>query len=96
MIGSFRLAIIVAPFASSLQMYVGRPVIDETELTGLFDVVVDFPELAGAGRGGTDVRTLIGEQLSRRLQEQLGLTLEPARGPVEFLVIERAQRPSEN
>lgn len=30
------------------------------------------------------------------VREQLGLTLEPARAPVEVLVIEAAERPGEN
>jgi uncharacterized protein (TIGR03435 family) len=30
------------------------------------------------------------------LEEQLGLNLSPSKGPVELLVIERAERPSAN
>jgi uncharacterized protein (TIGR03435 family) len=30
------------------------------------------------------------------LQESLGLKLEPAKAPVEFLVIDHVERPSEN
>ena len=94
---SIRMITPMSRFAGSLQRYLGRPVVDKTELKGLFEIVVEFPELAGAGQGGlVDVMPLMGEQLPRRLEEQLGLRLEPSRGPVEVLVIEHVERPSEN
>ena len=77
-----------------MQSLADRPVSDRTGLTGLFDVVLNFPALDGAS--GADVTIGIRDQLSSRLQEQLGLKLEPARELVEVLVIERAERPSEN
>ena len=65
-----------------------RPVIDKTGLTGLFDV--DF---RWAPLDATDNRP---EQvmLFTAVQEQLGLKLQPATGPVEVLVIDSAERPT--
>jgi uncharacterized protein (TIGR03435 family) len=83
-------------FAGMLQMYMGRPVIDRTDLAGLFDLSLSFSGLDPRGLSLTDLRAAQGDQLSARLQEQLGLKLEAARGPVEVLVIERVERPSEN
>ena len=77
-----------------VQTLADRPVIDRTELTGLFDFVVDWPALAGMS--GPEVWLAMRDQLSSRLQERAGLKLEPARTLVEVLVIERAERPTEN
>jgi uncharacterized protein (TIGR03435 family) len=77
-----------------LQSLADRPVIDRTGLAGLFDFVVDWPALAGMS--GPDLEFDMRDQLSSRLQERVGLKLEPARTLVEVLVIERAERPSEN
>ena len=72
-----------------------RPVLDKTGLRGTFDgeltfapePLPGFPRLPG-NENGVSVFTA--------LQEQWGLKLEPARGPVEILVIESAQKPAEN
>jgi hypothetical protein len=47
----------------------------------------------GAADEGPEV---VGPTLFTALQEQLGLKLEAKKGPVEILVIDRAERPSEN
>jgi uncharacterized protein (TIGR03435 family) len=83
-------------FAGTLQMYVGRPVIDRTGLKGQFDIRLRFPDLAGTFLPPAELRTAMGEQLPSKLQEELGLKLEPSRGPVEFMVIDYVARPSEN
>ena len=70
---------------------VQRIVVDKTGLTGLFEFSYKWtndPQSANAGDDAVSFMTA--------LQEQLGLRLEPARGPVEFLVVERVERPTPN
>ncbi|HVW09409.1 MAG TPA: TIGR03435 family protein [Bryobacteraceae bacterium] len=67
-----------------------RPVIDQTGLTGMFDIHLEFA-FEGASAGDLSAPSLF-----TAVQEQLGLKLTPAQGPVEVLVIDRLERPSEN
>jgi uncharacterized protein (TIGR03435 family) len=65
----------------------GRPVIDNTRLRGMFDYkLVWAPEQ-------TDPTA---PSLFTAVQEQLGLRLESAKGPIEMLLIDDAEKPSEN
>ena len=83
----------------------GNPVRDETGLKGLYNFSLNFedPRLLRARDGGhpppsgsnpppldplPDIFTAV--------QEQLGLKLEAKKGPVEILVIDHMERPSEN
>ena len=62
----------------------GRTVIDKTGLQGLYDMQMEWtPNSARI-------------PLATALEEELGLRLVSARGPVEVLVIDHVQRPSEN
>jgi len=80
--------------ASSLSAYFRRPVVDRTGLTGFFDIQIDLPPLQPAtlDAGGVDP----GVSVFTVLQEQLGLRVEEGRGPVEVLVVDRLERPTEN
>ena len=49
-----------------------------------------------AGRPVIDRTNLAGESLFTAVREQLGLALKPARAPVEVIVIDGVQRPTEN
>jgi len=96
----------IAQFVTTVSDFVGRPVIDRTGLTGLYDFTLKFaPEGRNAGPLGQTL-ALLGAQgqappvdpdapsLSTALQEQLGLKLESARGPVEVVVIDRLEKPT--
>jgi uncharacterized protein (TIGR03435 family) len=65
----------------------GRPVFDKTGIAGAYDVVLEFsPQQPGAPPSDLP-------DLFTALRDQLGLKLEPSRTPVEFLVIDRIERP---
>jgi uncharacterized protein (TIGR03435 family) len=79
----------------------GREVIDRTGLSGTYDV--DLLHLPEWPAGGVSVDPLARDPrfegrpgLFTALQEQLGLKLEAGRGLVDVLVIDRAERPTEN
>jgi uncharacterized protein (TIGR03435 family) len=70
-----------------------RVVVDETGLKERYDFELIFErERAPAG---ADVRET-GPTIFSALEEQLGLKLESKKRPVEFLVVEHVERPSEN
>jgi uncharacterized protein (TIGR03435 family) len=74
----------------TLSDQVGRTVIDQTGLQGNYDFKLTFtPDMGQSAE--TD-----GPSIFTALQEQLGLRLDSQKGPVEVLVIDSAQRASEN
>ncbi len=76
----------------------GRVVLDRTGLTGNYDFKLQFapfpmgvsPDDAAVPTGGAY------PYIFAALEEQLGLKLMPTRGPVETIVIDHIERPSEN
>jgi uncharacterized protein (TIGR03435 family) len=77
---------------------VGRTVIDKTGFTGTFNLQLDFAPDEGivSGLGPSPIANPSGPSIFTALQEQLGLRLESAKGPVPVLVMAHAERPSEN
>jgi bla regulator protein blaR1 len=69
-----------------------RQIVDRTGLQGQFNFTLKF-RAADVGVTGDDSNA---PELPTALQEQLGLRLVPENGPVEVLVIDHIERPSEN
>jgi len=73
---------------------VNRPVLDKTGLTGLYDFTLSW--LPDPGQVGNAAGQGEGASIFTALVEQLGLKLEAQKGPVEILVIDHVEKPSEN
>jgi uncharacterized protein (TIGR03435 family) len=89
----------LANLSNTLQSYAGRPIIDKTGLEGQFDISLQFALetlSTGAVAGTPSPADPSGASLFTAIQEQLGLKLESSKGPVEVLVIDSVQKPSEN
>jgi uncharacterized protein (TIGR03435 family) len=69
----------------------GAPVTDDTSLKDKYDYAMTWiPETRGAIPA--ENQDLGGPSLTTALQEQLGLKLTAKKGPVNFIVIDRAER----
>jgi uncharacterized protein (TIGR03435 family) len=93
--------------ASVLSQQLGRQVLDQTGLKGNYDLTLKWtPEqgegmmLGGPGGGpppeGAPLPDTSGPSIFTAVEEQLGLKLEATKAPAEVLVIDHAERPSEN
>jgi bla regulator protein blaR1 len=101
-------ALPMAYLAAMLSHQLGRTVLDQTGLTGGYDFVLKWtPDQSPAGMvqgpdGGKPSAESApppdssGPSIFSAIQEQLGLKLESTKGPVEVIVIDHIERPSEN
>jgi uncharacterized protein (TIGR03435 family) len=75
----------------------GRMIIDKTGLEGRYDLVLQWmPDSGSTAMANTANDGPDGTSIFTALQEQLGLKLESAKGPVKTLVIDHVEQPSEN
>ena len=91
-------SITMEEFTRQLSPVLRRPVFNETGLAGLFDYDIIFsPEgLGGALVGPPPASVADAPSLETALRDDLGLRLESRRGPVEVLLVDRIERPTEN
>lgn len=81
----------VVGLVNYLANMLGSPVHDDTGLKGRYNFTLDFlrpGRTAAAGETAPD--------LFEAVQEQLGLKLEGQKGPVEVLIVDHAEKASEN
>ena len=80
---------------------VGAPVVDRTGLTGAFDFELAYTREPPPGMpenaliNGQPVDTS-GPTIFEAMRRQLGLKLESQKGPVEIIVVDHAEKPTEN
>jgi uncharacterized protein (TIGR03435 family) len=84
-----------------LTPYVGQPVIDKTGLTSYYDVTLKWTPEVGSARVAAPTLPLgalpldpDAPNLFTAVQEQLGLKLERARGPLDVVVIDHIEKPT--
>ena len=85
----------MANFAAYLGNNVDRVVVDQTELPGRFDFELEWTadDVRGLSVDAGPIGNNDRPSLFTALRDKLGLKLESARGPVQFLVIDAAERP---
>jgi uncharacterized protein (TIGR03435 family) len=91
-------AVPLALLATSLPTMTGlaampRPVVDETGLTGLYDFTLTWvhdptPDDSSVSDNIANFRAA--------LKSQLGVTLKPSHAPIDFLMVDHVEKPSEN
>ena len=77
--------------AKALSTSADRTVINKTGLTGNFDLDLQFSR-----NDITDLGADAPPTIYTAIEEQLGLKLEPAKGPVDTLIVDHAEMPSSN
>jgi uncharacterized protein (TIGR03435 family) len=84
-------------FADVLSRQMDLPVVNRTELKGVFNLKLEWtpeslkPASPGADRGAAEEPSIF-----TAIQEQLGLRLRSQKTPVDMLIVDHAEQPSEN
>lgn len=98
----------VSSLADALSNQLDRPVVDQTGIQGEYDFTLDFApddSMRAAGVMGVMMTARVGgapgadapepspaQSIFTAVQSQLGLKLEPKRGPVDTLVVDKAEK----
>jgi uncharacterized protein (TIGR03435 family) len=85
----------MAALASRIERIVKLPVADETHTTVGYDFTLEYDRTLSQEPLSDDTASAT-PSIFRALTEQLGLKLEPRKVPVEMLIVDRCERPTEN
>jgi uncharacterized protein (TIGR03435 family) len=94
----------ISTFARLLSGHLNIPVVDRAGLSGVYDFELKWSPAPNEGNftpnangaGPPEIIDPAGPTIFTALQEQLGLKLESSKGPVQVLVVDSVQHPSEN
>ncbi len=87
----------MADLVTMLSVVLGRTVVDKTGVTGQYRVQLAFAPVEPPTSQNPDPRAPSDAPgIFTALRDQLGLRLDSARGPVEVLVLDHAEKPSDN
>ena len=90
-------AIGISNLAINLTMQVRRLVVDDTGLKGKYDFTLQWtPDDMSGGHEEAAAAPDSGPSIYTALQEQLGLRLDSTKGPVDTVVVDHVEMPSEN
>ena len=93
----------ISGLANMLSNFLNREVVDKTGLTGKYDFTLEWapddnqgPKMLNGRQDATAYATDTGPSIFTALQEQLGLKLDATKGPVDTIVVDHVEMPSEN
>lgn len=89
-------AVPLVSFVTSLSRQSRRTIFDRTRLTGVYDIDLYFLPDAGPMMVNGNAINADAPSLQTAVREQLGLRLESGRAPVDVVVIDRVNAPTEN
>ena len=89
--GTVARATTMPEFADFLSGPVEKPVVDKTGLTAFYAYTLDWFPATRTPDPDSDEASIF-----TAVQDQLGLKLESAKAPVETIVVDHAEKPSEN
>jgi uncharacterized protein (TIGR03435 family) len=86
----------ISVLTGELSSRLSCPVLDKTGLTGKYDIKLEWARDTGPSVGNATADNASGPSIFTAVQEQLGLKLQPAKAPVDVIVIDHVEHPSEN
>jgi uncharacterized protein (TIGR03435 family) len=88
----------LAALTNALSNMLESPVLDNTGLKGFYNFSLEYADPRWRSTGGNPLPSALTSRpdIFSAVQEQLGLKLEAKKGPVEILVVDHIERPSEN
>lgn len=98
-VATFEMVANMGRFADAVSMFVDRPVVDRTGLTGTYEITLRVPMDPEQVKQMTPGRPFGGFGPTAGIYsavQQFGLKLESKKAPVDVLVIDHIERPTEN